>query len=152
TNWLPSIRVLGELRTGVITYRNVLREHMLSETLEEKQAVEKTLENVVENNNKIRQAYEPMISSPEERALYDEWAKTWAAYKEGAAKVMELSRKEAGKVPREAHAMNKNVVNKLSMAADEILKKAIDLNNKGAADETQTAANTSSAAFWLVVT
>src|SRR6185437_646783 len=49
-------------------------------------------------------------------------------------------------------AMNKNVVNKLSMAADEILKKAIDLNNKGAADETQTAANTYSAAFWLVVT
>ena len=36
TSWLPSVRVLGELRTGVITYRNVLREHMLSETLEEK--------------------------------------------------------------------------------------------------------------------
>ncbi len=29
TNWLPSIRELGDLRTGVITYRNVLREHML---------------------------------------------------------------------------------------------------------------------------
>jgi methyl-accepting chemotaxis protein len=36
TNWLPSVRVLGELRAGVITYRNVIREHMLSETLEEK--------------------------------------------------------------------------------------------------------------------
>ena len=35
TNWLPSVRVLGELRAGVITYRNVIREHMLSETLEE---------------------------------------------------------------------------------------------------------------------
>ncbi len=38
TNWLPSVRVLGELRAGVITYRNVVREHMLAETLEEKQA------------------------------------------------------------------------------------------------------------------
>ena len=38
TNWLPSVRVLGELRAGVITYRNVIREHMLAETLEEKQA------------------------------------------------------------------------------------------------------------------
>ena len=36
TNWLPSVRVLGELRAGVITYRNVIREHMLAETLEEK--------------------------------------------------------------------------------------------------------------------
>src|SRR4051812_24270222 len=32
TNWLPSIRVLGELRSGVITYRNVMREHLLGET------------------------------------------------------------------------------------------------------------------------
>ena len=43
TNWLPSVRVLGDLRAGVITYRNVIREHMLAETAEEKQAAEKTL-------------------------------------------------------------------------------------------------------------
>ena len=43
TNWLPSVRVLGDLRAGVITYRNVLREHMLAETLEDKHASEKTL-------------------------------------------------------------------------------------------------------------
>jgi methyl-accepting chemotaxis protein len=152
TNWLPSVRILGELRTGVITYRNALREHMLSETLEDKQATGKTLlQGVVESNEKIRQAYEALITSPEERALYDEWAKSWAAYKEGAAKVMELSRKEAGKVPLEAHALNKNVVNKLSMAADEILKKDIELNNKGAADETQAAASSYSSAFWMVL-
>ena len=41
TNWLPSIRVLGDLRAGVITYRNVIREHMLAETLEEKEAAGK---------------------------------------------------------------------------------------------------------------
>jgi methyl-accepting chemotaxis protein len=151
TNWLPSIRELGELRTGVITYRNVLREHMLAESLEHKQAAEKTMETVVENNTKIRQKYEAMISSPEERALYDEWVKDWNAYKEGAAKVMELSRKDAGKVPHDAHVLNRDVVNKLSMASDEVLKKAIDLNNKGAAVETQNAADSYNAAFWLVL-
>ena len=30
TSWLPSVRVLGDLRAGVITFRNVIREHMLS--------------------------------------------------------------------------------------------------------------------------
>ena len=54
TNWMPSVRVLGDLRAGVITYRNVIREHMLAETLEEKLAAEKTLAGVVEGNNKIR--------------------------------------------------------------------------------------------------
>ena len=58
TNWLPSVRVLGELRAGVITYRNVIREHMLSETLEEKLAAEKTLAGVVEMSAKARAKYE----------------------------------------------------------------------------------------------
>ena len=54
TSWMPSVRVLGDLRAGVITYRNVIREHMLAETLEEKLAAEKTLATVVEGNTKIR--------------------------------------------------------------------------------------------------
>src|SRR5712664_2874562 len=71
TNWLPSVRVLGDLRAGVITYRNVVREHMLAETLDEKLAAERTLATVVESNTKIRATYEPLITSPEERALYN---------------------------------------------------------------------------------
>src|ERR1700748_36958 len=74
-NWLPSVRVLGDLRAGVITYRNVIRDHMLGETLDEKLANEKTLAGVVEGNQKLRAAYEKLISSPEERALQNEWSK-----------------------------------------------------------------------------
>ena len=72
TSWLPSVRVLGDLRAGVITYRNVIREHRLAETLADKLANEKTLATVIDSNAKIRAAYEPMITSPEERALYNE--------------------------------------------------------------------------------
>src|ERR1700686_5315963 len=92
TSWLPSVRVLGELRAGVITYRNVVREHMLSETLEEKLAEEKRLAGVVESNNKIRAAYEPLITSPEERALYAEWSQLWDQYKKATEEVLALSR------------------------------------------------------------
>src|SRR5689334_1900983 len=136
TNWLPSIRELGELRTGVITYRNVLREHMLAESLEHKQAAEKTLESVVENNTKIRQRYETMITSPEERALYDEWVKNWNASKKGAAKAMELWRQEPGKVPHEAKVLNRDGTTKLSMAPDDTLKKDIDLTIRAQAAKT----------------
>ena len=106
TNWLPSVRVLGDLRAGVITYRNVIREHMLGETLEEKLAMEKTLASVIESNTKIRAAYEPMITSAEERALYDEWAQLWDKYKKGTEEVMALSRKAVGKIPTDAHELN----------------------------------------------
>src|SRR4029079_301700 len=58
TNWMPSVRVLGELRASVITYRNVVRQHMLSETLDEKIANEKTAVTVIEALAKIRSRYE----------------------------------------------------------------------------------------------
>ena len=150
TDWLPSIRLLGELRAGVITYRNVLREHMLSETMEEKLAAEKILAGVVESNSKVRQTYEGIISSPEERAIYNDWVKTWDDYKAGAQKVMELSRKTAGQTPHDAHELNKITVNKLSIAADEILKKDIDLNNTGADKETRMAADNYASTFLLL--
>ena len=132
TNWLPSIRELGNLRAGVITYRNVIRQHMLDETLEEKLASEKTLEGVVTRNNAIRVEYEKVISSPEAMAIYREWGQLWDAYKKGTRDVMELSRNSVGRAPREANAMNVKTVNPIGLKADELLTKDIELNNKGA--------------------
>jgi methyl-accepting chemotaxis protein len=132
TNWLPSVRVLGDLRAGVITYRNVVREHMLGETAEEKAATEKVLEGVVESNTKIRQQYEPLVTSPEERVLYNDWSKTWDEYRKGTQEVMAMSRKDAGRFPHDAHELNTKTVNKIGVDSDNILKKDIDLNNTGA--------------------
>jgi methyl-accepting chemotaxis protein len=150
TNWMPSIRVLGDLRAGVITYRNVIREHMLAETLEEKLAAEKILAGVVESNTKIRASYEPMITSPEERALYKEWSDLWDKYKQGTQEVMALSRKAAGKIPTEAHEMNSKTVNKIGLDADNVLKKDIDLNNTGAEKAAQDAADNYSSALMML--
>ncbi|PAY08172.1 methyl-accepting chemotaxis protein [Bradyrhizobium sp. UFLA03-84] len=150
TSWLPSVRVLGELRAGVITYRNVIREHMLSEALEDKLAQEKTLATVVEANLKARAAYEPMITSPDERALYNQWVDAWTRYKKGTEEVMALSRKDAGKIPHDAHELNAKTVNKIGLEADEILRKDIDLNNAGADKAAQDAANSYASALILL--
>jgi methyl-accepting chemotaxis protein len=141
TNRLPGIRALGDLRAGVITYRNLVREHMLAESLDEKLAAEKTLAGVVESDNKIRATYEPLISSAQERALYTEWSKLWDEYKKGTQEVMALSRKAAGQFPREAHELNSSTVNKIGISADDVLKKDIDLNNNGAEKATADAAD-----------
>jgi methyl-accepting chemotaxis protein len=150
TSWLPSIRVLGDLRAGVITYRNVIRQHMLSETMEDKLAMEKTLATVIENNTKIRAQYEPMITSPEERALYQQWSDLWDKYKKGTQEVMALSRKEAGKFPNEAQDLNTKVVNKIGLEADEVLKKDIELNNTGADKAAKDAADSYNSAFLML--
>jgi methyl-accepting chemotaxis protein len=149
-NWLPSVRVLGELRAGVITYRNVIREHMLGETLDEKLAQEKTAKLVSDMIAKSRQAYESMISSAEERALYDEWSRSFTEYKAGTEKVMELSRQAAGHYPKEAHDLNSNTVNKIGLKADEVLAKDITLNNDGSAKASSDAADTYASSFMML--
>ena len=150
TIWLPSVRVLGDLRAGVITYRNVVRQHMLSETLEEKLAMEKTLATVVEGNTKVRALYEPMITSAEERALYKQWSDIWDRYRKATEEVMALSRKEVGKFPKEALDLNSKMANKLGLEADEVLKKDIELNNAGADKAARDAADSYASAFLMV--
>ncbi len=149
TSWLPSVRLLGDLRAGVLTYRNVVRQHMLSMTDQEKLAMEKTVATVVESNMKIRQAYEAMITSPEERKLYTDWVQLWESYKKGTVEVMTLSRKIVGEFPYEAQELNTKV-NKIGIDADNVLKKDIDLNNAGADKAAQDAADSYTSAFMML--
>lgn len=149
-NWLPSVRLLGELRSGVTSYRSVLREHMLAETEDEKVAQEKTLQMLVDNNLKIRQAYEKQITSPAEKQLYDEWVKTWDDYKKGAQEVIALSRKATSTSTHEAHEMNMISVNLIGLKADKILEKSIELNNKGADAAGAQATRTYQLGFMIV--
>jgi methyl-accepting chemotaxis protein len=150
TSWLPSVRVLGDLRAGVIAYRNAIREHMLGETIEEKDATEKVLATVIESNMKIRQSYEALITTPEERALYNDWVKTWESYKKGTEEVVALSRKSPGHFPHEAHELNTKTVNKIGIEADNILKKDIELNNAGADKAARDAADNYTSAFIML--
>lgn len=151
TNWLPSVQALGDLRSNVLTYRNVVRQHMLVETLEEKQAQEKLIDRIVEANTAVRAKYEKMIASDEERAVYNEWVQLWDSYKKSANDVMALSRQSVGKSTREAHELNTKTANAIGIKADEVLQKDVDLNNKGAETAGKDASESYALAFKLVI-
>jgi methyl-accepting chemotaxis protein len=128
SSWLPSVRVLGELRAATITYRAIVRSHLLATDEATRQTQEDLLAKWIANTDKARKAYEPLITSPEERALYDEFSKSWAEYLAGVKEVLALSRKSEDKEARLLHG-------KASLAgvhADEVLQKDVLLNNKGA--------------------
>jgi methyl-accepting chemotaxis protein len=65
SSWLPSVRVLGELRADINLFRIALRAHVMAETLEAKAANDKRLAGILERIAKDRKAYEPMITSPQ---------------------------------------------------------------------------------------
>jgi methyl-accepting chemotaxis protein len=148
TNWLPSIRQLGELRANTITYRVVVRSHILAPDAAGKAAAEKTMETVTQTIDKNRKAYEAFITSPEERAIYTEFSELWAAYGAAVQELLVLSRKND--VDGSLN-LNNTKANPLAMKADEVLKKDVDLNNKGADEAGQEASNSYATAFKMVV-
>ena len=48
-SWLPSVRVLGEIRAATITYRAIVRSHLLATNESGKQAQEVLLKKWIEN-------------------------------------------------------------------------------------------------------
>jgi methyl-accepting chemotaxis protein len=147
TSWLPSVRVLGELRAATITYRAIVRSHLLATDDAVRQTQEDLLAKWINNTDIARKAYEPLITSAEERALYDEFSASWAEYLAGVKEVLVLSRKSEDKEARLLHA-------KASLAgvhADETLQKDVLLNNRGAEAAVKQAAESFDGAIKMVL-
>ena len=128
SSWLPSVRVLGDVRAATITYRAIVRSHLHATNESGKQAQEDLLAKWTDNLEKARKAYEPMITSAEERAVYNDFNGFWAEYLSGVKQVLVMSRNNEDNEARLLHA-------KASLAgvkADEALQKDVELNSKGA--------------------
>jgi methyl-accepting chemotaxis protein len=151
-NWLPSVRALGDLRSEVNSYRNVIRAHMLSDTAEDKAAVEKRLAASSGRLARVRTEYEGLITSPEERALYNDWREQWDIYAKGAQDVLALSQKSAGRVPREAQELHEKTLLPVVMKGDAFLIKDVEFNKRGADTAAQTASEHYRSAFTLLAT
>jgi methyl-accepting chemotaxis protein len=151
SNWLPSVRALGELRRGALNYRSVLRGHLLSETAAGKLDAEKRLQSQIDLNGKLRQTYEKLIGSSEERATYNEWAREWDGYVKIAQQVIALSRQhDGGGFPVEAQKLNETQAIPQGQKADALLNKNVDLNNAGADAAGTDAAKEYDAAFMMI--
>jgi methyl-accepting chemotaxis protein len=147
TSWLPSVRVLGDLRAATITYRAIVRSHILATDEAGKKAQEELLAKWINNTDIARKAYEPLITSPEERALYNEFSASWAEYLAGVKEVLALSRKNEDKEAKALHTK----ASLASVHGDETLQKDIALNGKGADIAGAEAAESFSQAIKLVL-
>ena len=88
-----------------------------------------------------------MITTAEERAVYNEFNTSWAEYFAGVKQVLEMSRKNEDNEARALHA-------KASLAgvkADEALQKDVILNSKGADAAGMRAAQTFDFAIEMVL-
>ncbi len=151
TNWLPSVKELGNMRNTITMYRNSLRSHLLSLEAKGKAEEERRQDSILASLKKHQTAYEKMISSPEERRLYEEWVREWNSYLTEAAKVIALSRQAIGRFPEESASFLAQTVFPIGQRVDAVLQRDIDLNEKGADTAVAMAADTYNSAIFIVV-
>ncbi|NEW87064.1 methyl-accepting chemotaxis protein [Rhodopseudomonas sp. WA056] len=151
TNWLPSVRVLGDIRTTMAMYRVTLRAHAMEVTAEGKATAAKRIAGVEEVLNKQIASYQKMITSPEEKALYDQLDKELKVYLDGAKKAVEMSQQSLGQSTAELGVYLTKTLGPIGGRVDAVLQKSVDLNNKGSDQSTAAAEAAYSSATMIVV-
>ncbi|SFU39382.1 methyl-accepting chemotaxis protein [Pseudoduganella namucuonensis] len=126
--WMPSVQAVMTIRGDVGDYRRWELAHMLSSDAAAYETFEKRMADTAASLQAHRARYERLISSPDERALYDGFGQAWQAFQGEHAKLVELSR--AGSKDEAAKAAtgpSAKVLGEVTGALD----KLVALNVKG---------------------
>jgi methyl-accepting chemotaxis protein len=146
--WLPSVRWLGDLRTNINRYRSVVREHLLAIDTKDKKANEERLAGISNEIATANKAYLPLITSAEEKAMYDQTVKFWTEYRKVTDEILEYSRIMEIEKARE---MNAETATPVGLKADDMLKKLVDFNNAGAETAAKNVEQNYARALWMLL-
>ncbi|RJG26376.1 methyl-accepting chemotaxis protein [Massilia cavernae] len=127
-NWMPSSRAALEMEASLARYRVQALQHILSTEDAEMSRYEKRMADFVAQFQKHQEEYVKLISSPEEKAAYDEFAKLWAPYMAENAKVVALSRANKNE---EAKAALRGESSRLNAELVERIDKLVQINVDG---------------------
>lgn len=138
TNWLPSLDTINAVEVAASEVRiKQYRLVMLSTTAERRAANESNLAATFAKLREARISYEPLISSPEERSLYESFAASWVKFERTDSEVRRLI---ANDQQAEAAALltHPNVV-ALYDGARAALTQLVSFNEREAARDADTA-------------
>ncbi len=127
-NWLPTIKVAGEINSMVNEYRRNELVHILATDESLMRQYENKIQNLAGSINEKVKEYEKLISEPEEKVAFPKFLAAWKAYTENHAKVEALSKSNN---TEEAVKLVLGPARAQYGEALDQLKVIIDINNKG---------------------
>ena len=131
TNWLPSVHAVDNLDGSVNDYLRFELQHILSKSEEDWARYEKLMTDSEASLEKFDAGYKKLISSPEEKKLYEEYRSGWKSYRDTVKRVVAMSRQGNDK---EALALCRGEGQKYFDATIAALDKDAELNKKGSED------------------
>ena len=147
TNWLPSIKMLGEIRATANQIRRVEADHLMAETLTEMDGMEKRMAELKAVLDEKQRAYEAVVSPGDERARYEAFKQARARYFEIQGRLIAISRggeRNADQAKTLFRGDSRNAFNE--MAGD--LGKLVEINDQGSQAAASTAESNYRSALW----
>src|SRR5450830_409288 len=132
SNWLPSIRVLGEIQDTLGQIRRAKGQHVIATVAEEKKAQEERTRKLVQLLGEQEKRYEAMLTPPE-KPIYAEYQQHRQAYLASSEKLAALSGQGEDKLPDTRAYFNGEARTTMQATFADVQKLA-DLNLKGADD------------------
>ncbi|TFW34557.1 methyl-accepting chemotaxis protein [Massilia horti] len=129
TNWMPSVRVVLELKANFARHRSQIGQHLLSENEASMARYEQKMAEYEAAIKKNQQTYIPLITSPEEKAEYDHFVQMWTRYQSIVPQIIRLSRAHQD---AEAKAALRGESSQLTADISNSIDKLVDINNEGA--------------------
>ena len=127
--WLPSVQVVNQMQTQATGNRVSVATHILNTDEAAMGGIEQEITQGRDKLAKQRQTYEKLISSPEEKRLYEEFSAAWKKYAETNDKVLAHSRNNEND---QARALLQGESRQNYVAAMALLDKLVELNGAGA--------------------
>ncbi|MEP7101388.1 MAG: methyl-accepting chemotaxis protein [Burkholderiales bacterium] len=91
TDTLPSVKLVSTMHAHALELRSLQYAHMLSDSDTEQQSLKQQIKRAIDAVAAARLRYEPMVSSPDERAAYQAFGRDWDAYVRGNERVLTLT-------------------------------------------------------------
>lgn len=134
TNWMPSIKVVEEINTNTSDYRIKEFKHVLSQTPEQMSAAEQEMTEVMDTMNKNRAEYEKLISSPEEKALYETFSTKFDQYMKIHERLLAVSRQNKTEEAMAILREGAGIYNAYSEDLTKLIKMNVDGGNAASAN------------------
>ena len=152
TNWLPSVRVLGEVRSSLDAVRRVALRHVIAEAADEKKALRKRHQETINVTlPKLFTQYEALIASPEEKSLYEDMRAKWARYRSAEDNMLESS--DGGEATLAAtRVLAGGLVSTTFNDAQAAMERLLELNVAGGRDANAAAAASYAQSLYLSAT
>jgi methyl-accepting chemotaxis protein len=129
-NWLPSVDRVNRMNTNTSDLRILQWQHVINTDEKRMAEIERMIDVVMKDFESNRAPYEALISSAEERELYDRFMVKWTAYLADHAKLLQESRQNQ---TEQARARLEGDSQKLYDLFSATLLELVDLNSAGGA-------------------